>query len=81
MPSVTDSPPPEISADLQALRTELDERVPVRELDQNRVIVPWNIRAFGGLAEKWVSEERNHTERTPHLRVFIYWSSRGTPYS
>lgn len=70
MPHVTDSPPPEIQADLEALRSTLDDALPSRAIDQNLLIATWNIRAFGGLTEKWEAEQSDSPKRDLHsIRV------------
>lgn len=61
MPAVIDTPPPAIQNDLEALHEALDERIPPRIYDRNLLLATWNIRAFGGLTEKWVS----HAEDSP----------------
>lgn len=63
MPHITDSPPLKIQRDLEALQDALDEALPARTLDRNLLIATWNIRAFGGLTEKWVSEEDDSPKR------------------
>lgn len=66
MSHVTESLPTEIGEDLEALRDELDEKLPPRTLDRNLLIATWNLRAFGGLTEKWVSEEGDSPKRDLH---------------
>lgn len=69
MSNGTDTPP-EIEHDLESLRAELDDTLPPRTLDQNLLIGTWNVRAFGGLTEKWVSEESDSPKRDLHsIRV------------
>ncbi len=63
MPRVTDVPPPEIQSDLEGLNRALDEAVPPRVLDRNLLIATWNIRAFGGLTEKWVATDDDSPKR------------------
>jgi endonuclease/exonuclease/phosphatase family metal-dependent hydrolase len=55
MPRVTDDPPAAVRSDLEALGDALDEAIPPRVLDRNLLIATWNLRAFGGLTEKWVA--------------------------
>lgn len=55
MPHVTDTPPPEIRDDLAGLERALDDALPPRTIDRTLLIATWNLRAFGGLTEKWVS--------------------------
>lgn len=66
MPSVTDTPPTEVELDLESLQNALLEALPRRTLDNNLLIATWNIRAFGGLTEKWVSEEKDTPKRDLH---------------
>jgi endonuclease/exonuclease/phosphatase family metal-dependent hydrolase len=63
MTTVTDPLPTEIAADLESLRDELDGRIPPRTVERNLLIATWNLRAFGGLTEKWVSEEGDSPKR------------------
>lgn len=63
MPTVTDTPPPAIQHDLDALQDTLDETLPARALDRNVVIATWNLRHFGGLTEKWISHEDDSPKR------------------
>jgi endonuclease/exonuclease/phosphatase family metal-dependent hydrolase len=55
MPHVTDTPPSEVQEDLAGLERALDECVPPRTIDRTLLVATWNVRAFGGLTEKWVS--------------------------
>lgn len=72
MPHVTDVPPPDVRADLEALERALDEAVPARRIDDNLLIGTWNIRAFGGLTEKWVASEDDSPKRDLHsLRAIV----------
>lgn len=63
MSSVTDLPPADIQDDLERLQDALDEKLPPRTLDQNLLIATWNLRAFGGLTEEWVSDENDSPKR------------------
>jgi endonuclease/exonuclease/phosphatase family metal-dependent hydrolase len=63
MPHVTDTPPPAIRRDLEALRDALDEAIPARTIDRTLLIGTWNLRAFGGLTEKWVAHESDSPKR------------------
>lgn len=66
MASVSDTRPVEIEQDLQSLRSALTEALPRRTLDDNLLIATWNIRAFGGLTDKWVSQENDTPKRDIH---------------
>lgn len=54
MPWVTDAPTAEIRSELQALAVALDDGIPAKALD---------IRAFGGLTEKWRSADEDSPKR------------------
>lgn len=70
MPLVTDTPPPGIRHDLEVLQNVLDETLPARTLDQNLLIGTWNVRAFGGLTEAWISTDGDSPRRDLHsIRV------------
>jgi endonuclease/exonuclease/phosphatase family metal-dependent hydrolase len=62
-PAVTDIPPPELADRLAALRAALDGVVPAKQLDRNLLVATWNLRAFGGLTDKWRSEEDDEPVR------------------
>jgi len=64
--TMTDAPPDEVREDLQRLRTALDQAIPARELDRNLLLGTWNIRAFGGLTEKWKAEDDDSPKRDLH---------------
>ncbi|MEQ8474369.1 MAG: hypothetical protein RIC35_24445 [Marinoscillum sp.] len=40
-------------------------------MDQNILIASWNIRAFGGLTEKWEAEEDDSPKRDLHALLAI----------
>jgi endonuclease/exonuclease/phosphatase family metal-dependent hydrolase len=48
-----DPVPADVAAEHRALAAALDAVVPPRQLDSNLLIATWNIRAFGGLTDKW----------------------------
>lgn len=66
MPAVTDTPPPAVQADLEALEATLKQELPSRALDENLLIATWNLRHFGGLTEKWVSGPDDVPKRDLH---------------
>ena len=63
MAQITERPPEEITAELNLLRADLDRHIPQKALDRNLLIATWNIRAFGGLTEKWQSEGNDSPKR------------------
>lgn len=71
IPEITDTPPENIVADLENLRTELDASIPRKILDHNVLIATWNIRAFGNLTKKWISEEGDSPKRDFHSLLCI----------
>jgi endonuclease/exonuclease/phosphatase family metal-dependent hydrolase len=71
IPNITDPPPEEVLADLARLRSALDEAVPAKALDRNLLIATWNVRAFGGLTEKWESAVDDSPKRDLHSLLCI----------
>lgn len=66
MSHLTDPLPPEIQRDLEGLRSDLDQALPPRTLDRNLIVGTWNIRAFSGLTEKWISGVDDSPKRDLH---------------
>lgn len=66
MPKITDSLPQGIADELVLLRQQLDAQIPTKNLDRNLIIATWNIRAFGGLTEKWASSRQDSPKRDLH---------------
>ena len=66
MPKITDAPPPHIQTELQTLRAALDQHISSKALDRNLLIATWNIRAFGGLTEKWAAAQNDSPKRDLH---------------
>ncbi len=71
MPEATDPLPEEVAAELAELRALLDADVPDKALDLNLLIATWNLRAFGGLTEKWESDEDDTPKRDLHSLLCI----------
>ncbi len=57
------APPAAVAEELQALRDALDAAVPPKRLDHNLLIATWNIRAFGGLTERWSTRPQDSPKR------------------
>ncbi|MEJ2701332.1 MAG: endonuclease/exonuclease/phosphatase family protein [Sedimentisphaerales bacterium] len=53
MAKITDQPPANIQAELNALRASLSNVIPAK--GQNLLIATWNLRAFGSLTRKWTA--------------------------
>src|SRR4029079_10763131 len=63
MPQIVDPLPQDLAASFARLSSELDAVVPPRQLDRNILVATWNLRAFGGVTEKWRSEEGDSPRR------------------
>ena len=64
MPTVSvDNPPASVEAVLGGLRTGLSSKIPAKHQSSNLLIGTWNIRAFGGLTEKWESAASDSPKR------------------
>ena len=63
MPQIVDPLPQNLVGTFARLSAALDEVVPPRQLDRNLLIGTWNVRAFGGVTEKWRSEEGDSPRR------------------
>ncbi|MBU2996788.1 endonuclease/exonuclease/phosphatase family protein [Cellulophaga baltica] len=63
MATIFDTPPLEIQKNLNNLKEDLDAKIPAKKLDKNLLIASWNIRAFGNLTRKWVSEDDDSPKR------------------
>lgn len=63
MPAITDPLPPDLASELAELRLQLDKDIPRKVLDHNVLIATWNLRAFGGLTEKWESGPKDNPKR------------------
>lgn len=66
MPNITDLPPANIQQELDTLRLTLNQEIPPKRLEQNLLIATWNIRAFGNITRKWVSEPADSPKRDLH---------------
>lgn len=71
MNSITDIPPSEVQDNLNLLKTDLDSKIPSKQLDRNLLIATWNIRAFGNLTRKWDSDDDDSPKRDLHSILCI----------
>lgn len=62
MPTITDKPPADTRKELEALGAQLDRDVPKKTGD-NLLVATWNIREFGGLTDKWHSDQTDSPKR------------------
>lgn len=60
---MTDPPPAELRMQLDALSLALDQQIPAKRLDRNLLIATWNLREFGALTMKWLSEQQDSPKR------------------
>lgn len=63
MPSLADSPPAGVLSDIEALRDYLRSTIPSKRLDENLLIVTWNIRAFASLTREWTAGSPDSPKR------------------
>lgn len=63
MPTILDPLPPELVPRFQALKDDLDLKIPSKQLERNLLVASWNIRAFGDLTRVWQSEEEDSPRR------------------
>lgn len=71
MPKITEPPPQHIIEEIDLLNKNLDALLPSKQLDKNVLIGTWNIRAFGGLTEKWEASEDDSPKRDLHSILCI----------
>ena len=71
MPTILEIPPVEVQNNLIQLSNDLDLKIPSKRLDKNLLIASWNIRAFGNLTRKWVSDETDSPKRDLHSVLCI----------
>ena len=63
MPNITDDPPQDVKGDLESLKDAIKRTVPSKKKGENLLIATWNIRSFGSLTTKWVSEKKDSPKR------------------
>ena len=63
MPDISDRPPADVQADLNALNAALDAAIPAKQAGQNLLIATWNIRAFASLTRKWTAATSDTPKR------------------
>lgn len=56
-------PPGSVERDFQDLRYKLDHTIPLKRDMENLIIGTWNIRCFGSLTRKWLSEKGDKPTR------------------
>ncbi|WP_456460611.1 endonuclease/exonuclease/phosphatase family protein [Lutibacter sp.] len=71
MPTILETPPIEVQNNLLKLGKDLDLKIPSKKLDKNLLIASWNIRAFGNLTRKWVSDDSDSPKRDLHSVLCI----------
>lgn len=63
MSKITDTPPDSIRKEIEMLNKTMDVLLPAKKLDKNVLIGTWNVRAFGGLTEKWQADNSDSPKR------------------
>ena len=63
MPTITDTPPPAVAADIAALRTYLEQSLPAKASGGNLLIGTWNLRAFASLSRVWTAGPKDTPKR------------------
>jgi exonuclease III len=71
MTNILDTPPQDIIADLQILKSDLDSKLPSKKLEKNILISTWNIRAFGDITRKAISSGSDSPKRDFHSLLCI----------
>ena len=62
MPTIIDTPPAAVTADLNSLFARLDTDIPAKKAD-NLLIATWNIRSFASLTRKWTAAASDSPKR------------------
>ena len=71
MSKIRETPPLHIVAELEQFNKTLDGLLPSKQLDRNVLIATWNLRAFGGLTEKWEASDKDTPKRDLHSILCI----------
>ncbi|WP_159021463.1 endonuclease/exonuclease/phosphatase family protein [Formosa sp. L2A11] len=71
MPTIDNIPPTDVQKNIELLKDDLDNKIPSKKLDENLLIASWNIRAFGNLTRKWVSDDDDSPKRDLHAILCI----------
>lgn len=71
MDTILNTPPEEVYENLRDLREDLDQKIPPKKIDRNLLIASWNIRSFGDLTRKWMSQEGDSPKRDLHSILCI----------
>jgi hypothetical protein len=62
-PPITDPLPQDVAETFHRLVDELDETIPHGSSPRNLLVATWNLRAFGGVTDKWRSEPDDSPRR------------------
>ncbi|MEX0884435.1 MAG: endonuclease/exonuclease/phosphatase family protein [Cyclobacteriaceae bacterium] len=68
---IKEAPPEYIRKEMEEFSQVLDRELPFKKLDHNILIGTWNIRAFGGLTEKWEANDHDSPKRDLHSLLGI----------
>ena len=76
MPTILDTPPPQVQRELDSLDARLASEIPAKRSD-NLLIATWNIRSFASLTRKWTASGSDSPKRDLRgLRAIIEILSR-----
>ena len=71
MQTILDTPPQSVQNDLVRLVNDLDLKIPPKKLEKNLLIATWNIRAFGDITRKAMSNSKDSPKRDFHSVLCI----------
>lgn len=71
MTTILDKPSSSTLSNLDLLTKDLDSKIPAKKLEKNLLIATWNIRAFGDITRKEVSNSKDSPKRDYHSILCI----------
>ena len=71
MKNILDTPSQNTTENLKAVKDDLDLKIPSKKLEKNLLIATWNIRSFGDITRKELSEPKDSPKRDFHSALCI----------
>ncbi|RXR34857.1 endonuclease [Flavobacterium piscinae] len=71
MKNILDTPSQNTTENLKAVKDDLDLKIPSKKLEKNLLIATWNIRSFGDITRKELSEPKDSPKRDFHSVLCI----------
>ena len=71
MKHILDIPSQDTLVNIEALRLDLDAKIPAKKLERNLLIATWNIRGFGDITRKEISSTSDSPKRDFHSILCI----------